>query len=310
MSLEDEFVALEAIYGEDFKRGSSAAGEPPSFEINVRPDASGVAGWPPPEPLALQFILPTAYPAEAPLVVSRYKNSWVRERDLQEICENLQSISIEANGEGHLFQQIEWVRENATRLYEDARLELQQKSPPDRSGSTASQGSAGRSECEEARQQPPKPQPEPPRCPCPPIHTGDPITDRKSKFVAHVAAVHSDDEVRAVIAKLYEDKKIANATHNIAAWRFRVGESQWEEARDDDGETGAGDKLLALLVLMDVRDALVVVTRWFGGIQLGPDRFKHINERARVTLEKFGFLSAAAAEGQGHGKAKGHGHKK
>lgn len=35
---------------------------------------------------------------------------------------------------------------------------------------------------------------------------------------------------------------------------------------------------------------LVVVTRWFGGIQLGPDRFKHINHAARNALEMAGFL--------------------
>jgi putative IMPACT (imprinted ancient) family translation regulator len=51
--------------------------------------------------------------------------------------------------------------------------------------------------------------------------------------------------------------------------------------RDDDGETGAGDKLLYLLERMEVTNTLVVVTRWYGGIQLGPDRFKHITGVAK-----------------------------
>jgi hypothetical protein len=45
--------------------------------------------------------------------------------------------------------------------------------------------------------------------------------------------------------------------------------------------TGAGDKLLYMLERMDVRNTLVVVTRWYGGIQLGPDRFKHITGCAK-----------------------------
>jgi putative IMPACT (imprinted ancient) family translation regulator len=45
---------------------------------------------------------------------------------------------------------------------------------------------------------------------------------------------------------------------------------------------------------MDVRDVTVVVSRWFGGILLGPDRFKHINNAARLALEANGFVRAAA----------------
>ncbi len=46
-------------------------------------------------------------------------------------------------------------------------------------------------------------------------------------------------------------------------------------------DTGAGDKLLYMLERMDVKNTLVVVTRWYGGIQLGPDRFKHITGCAK-----------------------------
>ncbi len=42
---------------------------------------------------------------------------------------------------------------------------------------------------------------------------------------------------------------------------------------------------------MDVTDAVVVVTRWYGGIQLGPDRFKHINNVARTLLISSGIVS-------------------
>jgi putative IMPACT (imprinted ancient) family translation regulator len=41
---------------------------------------------------------------------------------------------------------------------------------------------------------------------------------------------------------------------------------------------------------------LVIVTRYFGGIHLGPDRFKHINQAARNALESGGFLDAVEAK--------------
>ena len=42
---------------------------------------------------------------------------------------------------------------------------------------------------------------------------------------------------------------------------------------------------------MDVINAVVVVSRWYGGIQLGPDRFKHINNVARTLLLSSGIVS-------------------
>ena len=55
---------------------------------------------------------------------------------------------------------------------------------------------------------------------CPEILTGDCIEDRKSVFQGHFATVHSVDEVKAVISKLNENRKIANATHNMYAYRI------------------------------------------------------------------------------------------
>ena len=40
------------------------------------------------------------------------------------------------------------------------------------------------------------------------------------------------------------------------------------------GEHGAGSRLLHLLQITDIVNVMVVVSRWFGGILLGPDRFK------------------------------------
>ena len=39
-----------------------------------------------------------------------------------------------------------------------------------------------------------------------------------------------------------------------------------------------------MLDILDVVDRVVVVSRWYGGVHLGPDRFKHINNAARMVL--------------------------
>ena len=62
---------------------------------------------------------------------------------------------------------------------------------------------------------------------------------------------------------------------------------------DDDGEKGSGAKLAALLEMSDTMDCIVVVSRWYGGIHLGPARFKHIASTARDALVESGLIGGA-----------------
>ena len=43
--------------------------------------------------------------------------------------------------------------------------------------------------------------------------------------------------------------------------------------------------------IVNAENVMVVVSRWYGGIHLGPDRFKHINNCTRTILEKHGYLT-------------------
>jgi len=67
---------------------------------------------------------------------------------------------------------------------------------------------------------------------------------------------------------------------------------------DDDGEAAAGGRLLHLLQIVDARDVVVVVSRWYGGILLGPSRFTHINNAARNLLDVCGYISKDSAKGR------------
>lgn len=119
----------------------------------------------------------------------------------------------------------------------------------------------------------------------------DDIVDRKSVFVGRAIEVHSEDQARFLIQDLLLDKRIARATHNISAWRIDISSSTFSQNCDDDGENAAGGRILHLLNITKVRNVLVVVTRWYGGIHLGPDRFKHINSCARNALVAGHFLA-------------------
>jgi putative IMPACT (imprinted ancient) family translation regulator len=87
--------------------------------------------------------------------------------------------------------------------------------------------------------------------------------------------------------RLHTHPRTADATHNIMAYRIGDGAA---EGRVDDGEGGAGDKLLFLLQHAGARGVAVVVSRWYGGIHLGGDRFRIITRMVRWAFYEFLFL--------------------
>ncbi|CCW69916.1 unnamed protein product [Phytomonas sp. Hart1] len=110
-----------------------------------------------------------------------------------------------------------------------------------------------------------------------PILSGEPVVDRRSKFLAHLAPVRSVQEAMQVVNTLRDEKHIMEAAHpTIWAYRFMDKKGLLHQDSDDDGESGASIKMLFLLDHLKVDGFIVVVTRWWGGILLGPDRFKHI----------------------------------
>ncbi|KAH7135292.1 ribosomal protein S5 domain 2-type protein [Dendryphion nanum] len=137
--------------------------------------------------------------------------------------------------------------------------------------------------------------------PPPPWTIAPSITEKKSIFLARSARVTSPTQAKSYLHHfLSTDKKAARATHNITAWRIRGPDGTSYQDCDDDGETAAGGRMLHLLQLMDVWDVMVVVTRWYGGVLLGPDRFRIINSAARdaVVLGGFGGEGGAGEKGK------------
>jgi hypothetical protein len=117
---------------------------------------------------------------------------------------------------------------------------------------------------------------------------GEIFTDRGSTFQSHAIKIVSQKQIQVYLSYLKSNNKIIKATHNILAFRFTTSDKKTSnlkefisEGFDDDGEDGAGIRLLGLLQKMKVDNIMMVVSRWFGGTFLGPDRFKHINDSAK-----------------------------
>ncbi|MGN0354624.1 MAG: YigZ family protein [Muricoprocola sp.] len=93
------------------------------------------------------------------------------------------------------------------------------------------------------------------------------IVEKKSRFIATVKPVHSEQEAIDFINEL--KKKYWDATHNCSA--FVIGSRQEIQRCSDDGEPQgtAGRPMLDVLLGEDVHDVAVVVTRYFGGTLLG-----------------------------------------
>lgn len=131
----------------------------------------------------------------------------------------------------------------------------------------------------------------------PEIIHGEPFTDRKSTFQAHLAHVVSQEQVKQVLEELKENRKINNAAHNVMAYRiFCEDRNSFLQDCDDDGEAMAGSRLLHLLQILGARNIVVIVTRWYGGILLGPDRFKHYNNCARDVMKAAGLVDSRPSE--------------
>jgi uncharacterized YigZ family protein len=92
-----------------------------------------------------------------------------------------------------------------------------------------------------------------------------------SEFVGHVAPADTVDDAEGFVAAVRAAN--ADATHNVPAYRVPAaadGDLLREWASDEDEPTGsAGKPALNVLVQRDLRNVVAVVTRHYGGVNLG-----------------------------------------
>ncbi|KAE8598605.1 hypothetical protein XENTR_v10016867 [Xenopus tropicalis] len=207
----DEVEALTSIYGDEWCVIDEAER---IFCITVS-DSSNKPTW----TLCLQVILPAEYPASSPPLY-QLNAPWLRGEDRLTLANNLEEIYLQNLGENILYQWVEKIREfllgksqtsdpgpclkstsEETDVDDDCEIPAEELNESFKNSMLF--GLNDSSGVEEI----------------PPIIHGETITDRRSTFQAHLAPVVSPYQVKLILNKLYENKKIATATHNIYAYR-------------------------------------------------------------------------------------------
>ena len=103
------------------------------------------------------------------------------------------------------------------------------------------------------------------------------IVEKRSRFIANVLPVSSEEEALEYLNKLKQ--KYWDARHNVYAYIIRENNIM---RYSDDGEPSgtAGVPVLEILKKEELTDVIVVVTRYFGGILLGTGGLVHAYSKA------------------------------
>lgn len=113
------------------------------------------------------------------------------------------------------------------------------------------------------------------------------ITSKKSTFVARSIPVNSAAQARSELQKLLAgSKELREANHNMTAWRVLGDQGGIIEECNDDGESGGGNHILGVMRSSEVVGMLLIVTRWYGGIMLGTDRWRIMSQVSRDALSQ------------------------
>lgn len=116
----------------------------------------------------------------------------------------------------------------------------------------------------------------------------DVARDRGSRYAVAGAPAATRAEAEAVVAALKRDRRFSKATHNT--WAVLLDSAGLREPiKQDDGETGAGLVILRVLEGAGLVNHVVIVTRWYGGVHLGGDRFRHVAAAAHAYLQARGL---------------------
>lgn len=93
------------------------------------------------------------------------------------------------------------------------------------------------------------------------------IVIQRSRFIAYVMGVSTEQEAQDFIKD--KKKKHWDATHNCSA--YLIGDNDEIQKANDDGEPSgtAGVPILEVIKKRKLKNVVIVVTRYFGGVKLG-----------------------------------------
>lgn len=137
--------------------------------------------------------------------------------------------------------------------------------------------------------------------------TGE-IVEKKSRFIANVRLVETEEEALAFIEEM--KKKYWDARHNC--YVYSVGTNREYTRCSDDGEPSgtAGRPMLDVILGENIYNVAVVVTRYFGGILLGTGGLVRAYSKAvqeglkssRIIEKQYGISMEVTTDYTGIGK--------
>lgn len=115
------------------------------------------------------------------------------------------------------------------------------------------------------------------------------VVIKKSQFIATAYKITKVEEKGELLDKVKREMK--KATHNAWALRCETPTGIWEDSSDDGEVSGcAGRPIMTILQQLQIVNVLVIVTRYYGGINLGPaGLIKAYSSTAKQLLENIGF---------------------
>lgn len=116
------------------------------------------------------------------------------------------------------------------------------------------------------------------------------IVEKKSKFIANIFYVESQEEAENYIKEI--SKKYHDARHNCYAYSVFSDDGLINKFSDDGEPSGtAGAPMLNIITSKEITNVLVIVTRYFGGILLGTGGLvRAYSEATNQALEKVNII--------------------
>ena len=115
------------------------------------------------------------------------------------------------------------------------------------------------------------------------------VVIKKSQFIASAYKISKVEEKKEILEKIKKEMK--KASHHAWALRCETPMGIWEDSSDDGEVSGcAGKPIMTILQQLQIINVLVVVTRYYGGINLGPaGLIKAYSSTAKQLVENIGF---------------------
>lgn len=92
-------------------------------------------------------------------------------------------------------------------------------------------------------------------------------SEKRSKFLAFAFHVTTEEEIKEIVSEYR--KKYYDARH--VCWAYMLGAQRTDFRANDDGEPSstAGKPILGLINKNELTDILIIVVRYYGGVNLG-----------------------------------------